>query len=73
MRHQLYNTEILAELLKVSTKTVNREREEGKLNFIGVVGGKTYYRESDVFKYLDSLKSRRRQLSNRRKVASRGN
>jgi predicted site-specific integrase-resolvase len=69
MRHQLYSTEILAELLKVSSKTLNREREEGKINFIQVVGGRVYYRESDVFNYLDSLKTRKRHLSSRKKYA----
>jgi excisionase family DNA binding protein len=69
MRHQLYSTEILAELLKVSSKTLNREREEGKINFIRMVGGKVYFRESDVFAYLDSLKTRKRQMNSRRKYA----
>ena len=63
MRHQLYNTEMLADLLKVSIKTVHREREEGKLNFIRVIGGKIYYRESDVFKYLDSMKALQEQIN----------
>jgi predicted site-specific integrase-resolvase len=63
MRHQLYNTEMLADLLKVSIKTVNRERAEGKLNFIRVVGGKIYYRESDVFEYLDSMKALKEQIN----------
>ena len=73
MRHQLYNTEMLADLLKVSVTTVNREREDGKLNYLRVVGGKTYYRESDVFKYLDSLMARKQRAGNRGRVVCTAN
>lgn len=72
MRKQLYTTRMLADLLKVSMKTVHRERDEGKINFIRVVGGKICYRESDVFQYLETLRTRKGNSAERREYVCQG-
>ena len=47
----LFTTYTLAEYLKVSPRTVQREVERGKLSFV-MVGGRRRYRRDDVERYL---------------------
>ena len=48
---KLYTTEEVAEILKVSPRTIRREREDANLNFIRI-RGQIRYREEDIRKYL---------------------
>jgi excisionase family DNA binding protein len=48
---KLYTTEEVAEILKVSPRTIRREREDANLNFIRI-RGQIRYREEDIKKYL---------------------
>ena len=72
MRKQLYSTRMLADLLKVSIKTVHRERDEGKINYIRIVGGKICYRESDVFHYLEALRTKKGNTGAQREYVCQG-
>jgi excisionase family DNA binding protein len=72
MRKKLYSTQMLADLLKVSTKTIHREREEGKINYIRIVGGKILFRESDVFQYLETLRATEDMAGNQRQYVCQG-
>jgi excisionase family DNA binding protein len=49
---KLYTTEEVAEILKVSPRTIRREREDANLNFIRI-RGQIRYREVDIRKYLE--------------------
>ena len=49
---KLYTTEEVAEILKVSPRTIRREREDANLNFIRI-RGQIRYREVDIKKYLE--------------------
>lgn len=49
---KLYTTEEVAEILRVSPRTIRREREEGNLNYIRI-RGQIRYREVDIKKYLE--------------------
>jgi excisionase family DNA binding protein len=48
---KLYTTETLSEFLRVSPRTIRRERNDGRLSFV-VVRGQIRYREEDIEKYL---------------------
>lgn len=50
--NKLYTSETLAELLAVSSRTIRRERSEGRLPFVRI-RGQIRYRESDVRAYLE--------------------
>ncbi len=47
----LYTTKDLVRLLRVSPRTIHRERSENKLKFIKI-RGRIRYREEDVREYL---------------------
>ena len=55
----LFTTYGLAEYLKVSARTVQREVERGKLSFV-MVGGRRRYRREDVERYLRTRLQRSR-------------
>lgn len=55
----LFTTYSLAEYLKVSPRTVQREVERGKLSFV-MVGGRRRYRRDDVERYLHGRLQRSR-------------
>lgn len=55
----LFTTYTLAEYLKVSPRTVQREVERGRLPYV-LVGGRRRYRRSDVESYLRNQLQRSR-------------
>ncbi len=55
MSNPIYNTQELATLLKVSTRTIQRWRDSGMIQF-SAIGSKYYYTHADVFQMLNKNK-----------------
>lgn len=53
---KIYNTQEIEALLKVSSRTIQRWRDNGLITF-SAIGGKFYYRHEDILELLNNNKT----------------